>query len=60
MKHALLELAIRFEEDFLSLATSKEELVRLVLCRFPHIPKNRAAFRYVNSITRSAYTTPIE
>lgn len=60
MKHALIELAIRFEEDFLSLATSKEELVRLVLCRFPHIPKNRAAFRYVNSITRSAYTTPIE
>jgi hypothetical protein len=60
VKHALLELAIRFEEEFLSLATSKEELVRLVLCRFPHIPKNRAAFRYVNSITRSAYATPIE
>lgn len=55
-EHALLELADCFAEEFLSVAASKEELVRLVFLRFPDVPKNRAALEYVNSITGTRQT----
>lgn len=50
-KHALLEMAERFADRFISVATSKEELVRLLFLTFPEIPRNRVALEYINSIT---------
>lgn len=50
-EHGLLEMAEQFAERFMSLAASKEELVRLIFDTFPDIPKARAAFEYINSVT---------
>jgi len=49
--HALLEMADHFADRFISVAASKEELVRLLFLTFPEIPKNRAALEYINSMT---------
>jgi hypothetical protein len=50
-EHALLEMANNFANQFMSVAASKEELVRLIFFTFPEIPKNRAALEYIDSIT---------
>ncbi len=50
-KHALLELADHFADQFKAVAASKEELVRLLFHTFPEIPKSRAALEYINSMT---------
>jgi hypothetical protein len=42
-EHALLEMADHFADRFISVAASKEQLVRLLFLTFPEIPKNRAA-----------------
>lgn len=52
-QHGLLEVADEFANRFMSLATSKEELVRLIFLTFPSLPKNRAALEYINSVTGS-------
>jgi hypothetical protein len=49
--HALLEMADHFADQFISVAASKEELVRLLFLTFPEISKNRAALEYINSVT---------
>jgi len=51
MKHAMLEMADHFADQFISVAASKEELVRLLFLTFPEIAKNRAALEYINSMT---------
>ncbi|KAG1433327.1 hypothetical protein G6F57_022235 [Rhizopus arrhizus] len=50
-KHALLEFANHFADQFIAVADSKEELVHLVFHTFPEIPKNRAALEYINIMT---------
>lgn len=50
-KYALLEMADHFADRFISVAGSKEELVRLLFFTFPEIPRNRAALEYINSMT---------
>jgi len=50
-KHSLLVGADQFADRFISVATSKEELVRLLFLEFPEIPKNRSALEYVNRTT---------
>jgi hypothetical protein len=50
-KHALLEMADHFADQFISAAASKEELVRLIFLTFPEISKGRAALEYINSMT---------
>lgn len=50
-EHALLEMADYFADRFISLAASKEELVRLLFLTFPEISRNRAALEYINSMT---------
>ena len=52
-KHALLEVADRFADQFQSVATSKERIVDLLCLTFPEFPKNRVALEYVNSVTGS-------
>jgi hypothetical protein len=49
-EHALLEVADQFADQFMSVAASKEELVRLIFLTFPEIPRNRAALEYINSM----------
>ncbi len=51
MKHGLLKEADEFADKFISLADSKEDLVRLLLNKFPKYPRERVAFEYVNSRT---------
>lgn len=50
-KYELLEMADHFADRFISVAGSKEELVRLLFLTFPEIPRNRAALEYINSLT---------
>lgn len=57
-KYELLELADHFADRFISVAGSKEELVRLLYFSFPEIPRNRAALEYINSMT-GTYQKPI-
>lgn len=57
-EHALLEMADQFADRFMSVATSKEELVRLIFLTFPEIARNRAALEYINKMT-GTYQTPI-
>jgi hypothetical protein len=47
----LLETANSFADEFLSVATKKEELARLLFLRFPYIPRGRAALEYINVAT---------
>lgn len=55
-EHALAEGADAFADQFLSAATDKEEMVRILLLTFPEIPKNRTAFEFINSATGSRQT----
>jgi hypothetical protein len=50
-RYELLEMADHFADRFISVAGSKEELVRLLFLTFPEIPRNRAALEYINSLT---------
>ena len=50
-QHGLLEAADDFANRFMSLAASKEELVRLIFMTFPGLPKSRAALEYINYVT---------
>jgi hypothetical protein len=50
-EHALLEMADHFADRFISVAPSKEEVVRLLFLTFPEIPKSRAALEYISSVT---------
>jgi hypothetical protein len=50
-KHALLGMADQFAYQFISIAASKEEIVRLLFLTFPEIPKKRAALEYINRMT---------
>jgi hypothetical protein len=58
IEHALLGMADKFADQFLSVAASKEEIVRVLFLTFPEIPKNRAALEYINSI-KGTRQTPI-
>lgn len=51
IKHALLEMADHFADQFISVAASKEELVQLLFLTFPEIAKHRAALEYIDSMT---------
>lgn len=55
-EHGLLEIADHFADQFLSAAASKEEMVRVLFQTFPEIPKSRAAFEYINSVTGTRQT----
>ena len=55
-EHALLEKADYFADQFLSIAASKEEIVRLVFLTFPEIRRNRAALEYISSRTGTRQT----
>jgi hypothetical protein len=55
-EHALAEVADAFADQFLSATTDKEEMVRILFLTFPEIPKDRAAFEYVNSVTGTRQT----
>jgi hypothetical protein len=44
-------MADHFADRFISVAASKEQLVRLLFLTFPEIPKNRAALEYINRMT---------
>jgi hypothetical protein len=57
-QRALAEDADAFADQFLSVAASKEEMVRVHFLTFPEIPKDRAALEFVNSVT-GARQTPI-
>lgn len=57
-RHELLETADRFADQFLAVAASKEEIVRLFVDTFPEVPWNRAALEYVNSITGTRQSPP--
>lgn len=50
-EHRLLDVASRFADQFMSVAASKEEVVRLLFLTFPEIPRSRAALEYINSST---------
>jgi hypothetical protein len=53
---ALAEVADAFADQFLSAATDKEEMVRILFLTFPEIPKHRAAFEFVKSVTGTRQT----
>lgn len=55
-EHGLTEFMDRFCEEFIALARSKEELVRLIFARFPEIPRDRAALEYIDSLTGTRLT----
>jgi hypothetical protein len=57
-QHGLLEMANEFAEQIISLASSKEEIVRHMFLTFPEIPKNRAALEYID-YTRGTFQKPI-
>jgi hypothetical protein len=56
IEHALLGMANRFADQFLAVASSKEEIVRLLLLAFPEIPRSRTALEYINSIAGTRQT----
>jgi hypothetical protein len=55
-EHALFGEADAFADQFLSVAASKEEMVRILFLTFPEIPKNRSALEFVNSVTGTRQT----
>lgn len=55
-EHAMLDMANRFADQFLSVAASKEEIVRLLFLTFPGIPRSRAALEYINSCSGTRQT----
>jgi hypothetical protein len=48
IEHALLGMADRFADVFLSVLASKEEMVRQLFHAFPELPKRHAAFDYIS------------
>jgi len=50
-EHTLAREADAFADQFLSVAASKEEMVRILFLTFPEIPKYCAALEFVNSVT---------
>lgn len=57
LEHALLGMANRFADQFLAVASRKEEIVRLLFLNFPGIPRKRAALEYLNCITGTRQTS---
>lgn len=57
-KHALLEKADQFFEQFISALPKKEDLVQFLFQSFPGIPRHRVALEYINSTT-GTYQKPI-
>ena len=57
-EHALLGKADDFADQFLSVAASKEEMVRILFLTFPEISRGHAALEYLNSMT-GTHQTPI-
>lgn len=56
IEHGLLELADHFADQFLSASDSKEQMVCFLFQTLPEIPKSRAAFEYINSVTGTRQT----
>lgn len=51
IRHGVFDEGTRFSDEFLSLAHSKEDMVRLLFRTFPQLPRSRMALEYVGRIT---------
>ncbi len=56
-QHGLLGTADAFANQFLSVAASKEEMVRVLFLAFPELRKRRAVLEYINSMTGTRQTS---
>ncbi len=54
-EHGLLDIANNFADRLLSVADSKEEMVRLLFDEFPQIGRGRAGLDYINSVTGTCH-----